>query len=110
MQLKTKVCVLCLRLSSASLSLPRRLPYPLLLLLVLVLVLLLSSILPQVLESSESAELIELCLEGFKKAVRIAGGLDVTVSPSSSPKVILCTRYRPRCFSPLTEKLKISLT
>lgn len=33
----------------------------------------------QVLESSENSELIELCLEGVKKAVRIAGGLDVPV-------------------------------
>lgn len=32
------------------------------------------------LEASESPELIELCLEGVKKAVRIAGGLDVPVS------------------------------
>lgn len=30
-------------------------------------------------ESSDDYELIDLCLKGFKKAVRIAGGLDVPV-------------------------------
>ena len=32
------------------------------------------------LESSDDSELIEQCLEGLKKAVRIAGGLDMTAS------------------------------
>lgn len=36
----------------------------------------------QVLESCEDYELIDLCLNGFKKAVRIAGGLDVSVRAS----------------------------
>ncbi|CAN0204558.1 unnamed protein product, partial [Hapterophycus canaliculatus] len=34
----------------------------------------------QVLESSENSELIDLCLEGVQKAVRLAGGLDVPVA------------------------------
>lgn len=31
-------------------------------------------------ESSNDNKLIDLCLTAFKKAVRIAGGLDLTVS------------------------------
>lgn len=37
-------------------------------------------LLRKILESSEDSELIDLCLRGVEKSVRIAGGLDVAVS------------------------------
>lgn len=54
----------------------------------------------KVLESSDDSELIDQCLEGFKKAVRIAGGLDITVSsPFPAPAPI------PNSFSSLYASL-----